>query len=84
MAILAAKLSKINKHKIKKKIKKIQNVDGRLELIRKFSNNIKIYIDYAHTPDALFEVLKSLSSRKKIKSQLYLVVEVKEILKKDL
>ncbi len=42
MAILAAQLSKLNKSKIKNKIKKIKNVDGRLELIREFSNNIKI------------------------------------------
>ena len=40
--ILAAQLSKLNKFKIKNKIKKIENVDGRLELIRKFPNNIKV------------------------------------------
>ena len=28
-------------------------LDGRLELVRKFPNNIKVFIDYAHTPDAL-------------------------------
>ncbi len=62
MAILAAQLSKLKKLKIKKKIKKINGVNGRLELVRKFPNNIKIYIDYAHTPDALREALKSLKN----------------------
>ncbi len=67
MAILAAQLSKLNSLKIKNKIKKIENVDGRLELIRKFPNNIKVYIDYAHTPDALLVALKSLNNEKKDK-----------------
>ena len=70
MAVLAAQLSKLNKDKIKKQIKNIKNVDGRLELIRKFPNNIKVYIDYAHTPDALCEALKSLSNFKKNKISL--------------
>ena len=38
-----------------------------MELIRKFPNNIKVYIDYAHTPDALYEALKSLNNEKKDK-----------------
>ncbi len=67
MAILAAQVSKLNKIKIKNKIKKIKSVNGRLELVRKFPNNIKIYIDYAHTPDALREALKSLKNIKKNK-----------------
>ena len=70
MAVLAAQLSKLNKDKIKKQIKNIKHVDGRLELIRKFPNNIKVYIDYAHTPDALCEALKSLSNFKKNKISL--------------
>ncbi|MDC3104460.1 UDP-N-acetylmuramoyl-L-alanyl-D-glutamate--2,6-diaminopimelate ligase [Candidatus Pelagibacter bacterium] len=70
MAILAAQLSKLNKLKIKRNINKIKNVDGRLEFIRKFPNNIKIYIDYAHTPDALYEALKSLNNVKKNKISL--------------
>ena len=41
-----------------------------LELIRKFPNNIKVYIDYAHTPDALCEALKSLNNFKKNKISL--------------
>ena len=43
-------------------IKKIRDVNGRLELIKKYPNNIKIFVDYAHTPDALLKTLKSLRS----------------------
>ena len=46
------------------------------------SNNFKVYIDYAHTPDALKKVLVNLT--KKNKNQIYyLDVEVKEIKKKE-
>ncbi len=62
MAILAAQVCKINKAKINSSIKKIKNVNGRLDLIKKYSNNVKIFIDYAHTPDALEEVLKSIKN----------------------
>ena len=71
MAILAAVLCKVNYTEIKRSIKKISNIEGRLELIKKFSNNRKVFIDYAHTPDALNEVLKSL--KKKYNSKISLV-----------
>ena len=32
---------------------RIKDVNGRLELIRIFPNNKKVYVDFAHTPDAL-------------------------------
>ena len=60
MAIIAARLCNLNDSKIDRALKKIKNVDGRLELVRKYPNNIRIFIDYAHTPDALQEVIKSL------------------------
>ena len=40
--------------------KKLKDIDGRLELVRTFKNNIKVFVDYAHTPDALSKTLKSL------------------------
>jgi UDP-N-acetylmuramyl tripeptide synthase len=55
-----AKLCNLKKEKIYKSLKKIKDVSGRLELVRKFSNNIKVFIDYAHTPDALSKALQSL------------------------
>ncbi len=60
MAVLAARLCNLDKSKINRSLKKIRNVDGRLNLIKKYSNNIKVFIDYAHTPDALREVIKSI------------------------
>ena len=47
---------------IYKKKKKLKDVNGRLELIKKYPNNIKVFIDYAHTPDALFKTLISLKN----------------------
>jgi len=62
MAIIAARLCKIKNNKIFSKLKKISAVEGRLELIKKFPNGSKIFIDYAHTPDALTKVLQSLKN----------------------
>ena len=62
MAIAAAKLCSLKDKKIFKSIKKIKDVNGRLELVRKFPNNIKVFIDYAHTPDALSKVLQFLKN----------------------
>jgi MurE/MurF fusion protein len=60
MAIACAKLCGLKDKKIFKSLSNIKDTDGRLELVRKFPNNIKIFIDYAHTPDALEKVLQSL------------------------
>ncbi len=62
MAILAARLCNLNYDKINSALKNIKNVDGRLDLIRKYPNNIRVFIDYAHTPDALQEVIKSIKN----------------------
>ncbi len=62
MAALAARLCNLDDSKIKSAFKKIKNVEGRLDLIKRYPNNIRIFIDYAHTPDALYEVIKSLKN----------------------
>ena len=62
MAVAASKLCSLKEKQIFKSLKKIKEVDGRLELARSFPNNIKVFIDYAHTPDALSKVLQSLES----------------------
>jgi len=62
MAIAATKLCGLQDKKIYKSLKNIKDVNGRLELVRSFSNNIKVIIDYAHTPDALLKTLQSLRS----------------------
>ncbi len=61
MSIEALKLCGIKKKLIFKSIRKIKDVNGRLELVRELPNDIKIFVDYAHTPDALSETLKSLN-----------------------
>ena len=30
-------------------LNKVKDVSGRFELVRKFPNDIKVYVDYAHT-----------------------------------
>ena len=62
MAIMAAQLCGLKDSKITSTLKKIKKINGRFELIKKYPNNIKIYIDYAHTPDALTEVLKTIKN----------------------
>ena len=60
MAFQAAKLCGLKEKFIFQSLKKIKDVNGRLELVKTFKNNIKVFIDYAHTPDALLQTLKSL------------------------
>ena len=60
MAIKAVKLCGLKDRLIYSSLNKVKDVSGRFELVRKFPNDIKVYVDYAHTPDALFKTLKSL------------------------
>ncbi|MDR2794265.1 MAG: UDP-N-acetylmuramoyl-L-alanyl-D-glutamate--2,6-diaminopimelate ligase [Holosporaceae bacterium] len=39
----------------------LKPIDGRLELVRKI-NNVKVFLDYAHTPDALQNAILSVRS----------------------
>ena len=57
MAIAASKLCNLSEKKIFNSLIKIKDIDGRLEHIRTFSNNVKVYVDFAHTPDALSKAL---------------------------
>jgi len=50
--------------KIKEGIERLEGVPGRLERIKN-SSGISIFVDYAHTPDALSNVLKLLNHLKK-------------------
>jgi len=67
MSVLAAKLSGLNIIKVFKNIKKIKEVNGRLQLIKTLQNETKIFVDYAHTPDALEASLKALKDHYGIK-----------------
>jgi MurE/MurF fusion protein len=61
MAIAAAKICGLKNKKIYSSLKRIKDVNGRLELVRKFPKNIKVFVDYAHTPDALLKTLETLN-----------------------
>ena len=60
MAIKALKLCNLSENHIYEAIKKIKDVNGRLEMVKKYPNGIKVFVDYAHTPDALFKTLSAL------------------------
>ena len=57
MAIKAAKLCGLKDQSIFKTIKNLKDVNGRLELVKRYQNNIRVFVDYAHTPDALLKTL---------------------------
>jgi len=59
-AILLAEKCGLNIKKSLKKTKYIKAAKGRLECIKKLKNNSRIFVDFAHTPDALERVLKNL------------------------
>ena len=50
---IAVKLCGLKEKTIFNSINNLENVDLRLELVKKYPNNIKVFIDYAHTPEAL-------------------------------
>ena len=60
MAVEAAKLCNLKEKGILNVLNKVKDVDGRLELVRNFPDGIKVYVDFAHTPDALLKSLKAL------------------------
>ena len=62
MAIAAARICNVSDIKIFKSLKKIKDVNGRLELVRIFPNNIRVFVDFAHTPDALQKTLNALKN----------------------
>ena len=62
MAIKALKLCGLKDKMIYRAIKKVKDVNGRLELVKRYQNGVKVFIDYAHTPDALLKSLTSLKT----------------------
>ncbi len=54
----------ISHEKIREGIEKIEGVPGRLERVKN-ERNISVFVDYAHTPDALKNVLMLLNELKK-------------------
>ena len=62
MAVNAAKLCNITEKKIFNSLSKIKGVNGRLEYIKTFPNNVKVFVDFAHTPDALLKSINALKN----------------------
>ena len=62
MAIIASKICGLKDKYIYPEIKKLKDVNGRLELIKDYPNKVKVFIDYAHTPDALLKAITSLKN----------------------
>jgi len=60
MAVLASKICGLKIKNVFEKIEKIKSVEGRLQLMRILPNQSKIFLDYAHTPDALKNAILSL------------------------
>ncbi len=60
MSALACHILGIPKKKICDQVHKIKNLKGRLELVKELPNRSKVFIDYAHTPDAVKTVIKAL------------------------
>jgi UDP-N-acetylmuramoyl-L-alanyl-D-glutamate--2,6-diaminopimelate ligase len=48
-------------------LKSLKSVNGRLERVAHLSNGAQVFVDYAHTPDALQQVLKALRPHTKEK-----------------
>ena len=60
MAVEATRLCGLKSKLIYEAAQKTKDINGRLELVKKYPNGVKIFIDYAHTPDALLKTLESL------------------------
>ncbi len=65
MAIKACEISGLNKNQISRCFKKIKSIKGRLELVKVFQDNTKVYVDFAHTPQAIETAINALKSHYK-------------------
>ena len=71
LSFAAAKELGISPKGIKDALAKMHPIDGRFEIIK--SNDFTVIIDYAHTPDALENLLKNINTSKNIRQNIYLV-----------
>ncbi|HBX50499.1 MAG: UDP-N-acetylmuramoyl-L-alanyl-D-glutamate--2,6-diaminopimelate ligase [Bacteroidetes bacterium RIFOXYA12_FULL_35_11] len=62
-----------NKNEVLQGLSKLTTVDGRFEYIRT-KNDITAIVDYAHTPDALVNVLKTINEIRNGQGRLFTVV----------
>ncbi len=59
--------------KICQSLAAISAVDGRMERVGEGSQGYSVFVDYAHTPDALYKVLDTLRALKPSTSRLFVV-----------
>ena len=52
----------INEEKVFENLKFLKNIPGRMEYVGKRKNGGSVYVDFAHTPEALYCALKALRS----------------------
>ena len=60
-AIICAKISGMEFARILESVKYLTPAPGRMQFINQSAHTPKVVIDYAHTPDALLQVLKNLN-----------------------
>ncbi len=71
-ACAAAEKTGLTKFKIVRAINKFKSVEGRMQEVS-LGQNFKVYIDFAHTPNALKEALESLKKEQKSESKIITV-----------
>ena len=62
MAIKACEVLGLNKKKISKCFERLKSVKGRLELVKEYPDQTKVFIDFAHTPEAIKTAINSLKT----------------------
>ncbi len=62
MAIKTCEIIGLNKIQISKCLNKLKHVKGRLQLVKEFPDRTKVFIDFAHTPDAIKVAVNSLKT----------------------
>lgn len=70
LAITAALKLHVNPKEAKEAMSSLSLIDGRLEIIK---DDVTVIIDYAHTPEALRNILKTINSSKKYGQKLKVV-----------
>ena len=73
-----ADLFKIPKLNILKYISQLKSADGRFQSFQT-KDKITIVVDYAHTPDALKNILETINSIRTHNEILYLIIGAEEI-----
>lgn len=63
----------LDKNTIVKALQEVKGAPGRMEIVSTMADSPKVMVDYAHTPDALANVLSTLKMLKKEDQKLFVV-----------